>query len=1054
MRNTFTLSPCRIGWLCRLLCAAFVVMATTGYGGTARPSLSSGALLNRVFSTADKPVKGTIRDENGGTLAGVSVVEKGTTNGTITDQDGKFSLTVQGEGAVLSVSFIGFVPKEITVGNQSTIDLVMSQDIKQLSEVVVTALGVKREEKSLGYSVQKVSGAAIQTVKGTNLATSLTGKISGLWVKNSTEFNEAPTLDLRGETPLLVIDGVPYVNISLKNLNQDDIESIDVLKGPTAAALYGSRGGSGAVIVTTKRGAAGKGLSVTVNSNNMFNAGFLMLPKVQHSYSAGLGSAYSPTDYIWGAKLDNGTMANQWNPITKQMEVSELRSVGKNNFRDFLVPGLISNNNVSITQTGENGSFRVSMSHIYNKGQYPNLKSNTTSFNVSGEMKVGEKFRLNSQVGYNRITAPQVAGSGYDAQGYIYNILIWMGPEYDLSLYKNNYWITPDVKQNWHYNAWYDNPYMMAYEKLNGIEENKMNASFTATLDLFEGAKILVRPGFDLYQNNETHRNPPGILSTRGWDASGLYSIAKRNGYSFNGDAFFTYNKTFGKLGIDALAGGTIFKYDNNYLYSATRSGLLIPGYYSLNNSVERPDVSVVDPNTAATNPRFRKQVNSLLGKISLAYNNTFFLDVTGRNDWSSSMPAKTNSYFYPSVGASVVVSEFFQSLPDWLDFWKVRGSWTLAKSDLGVYATNNTYSTSTGVWSGLNSAAYPGTIINATDVVAETNRTWEIGTAAYFLKKRFKLDIAYFNKYNYNIQTSAAISQASGFNNTLINIDQTYVRKGMEVSLDANILKKGDWQWDATANWSYNHRYFKALDPQYSAKNNWTKAGGRTDTYTGATWLRDPQGNLIHQANGLTQASTYSSLYGYTDPKFIWGLANTVRYKRFTLSAAFDGRIGGFLNNYTSYKMWDTGAHPDSDNEWRYDEVVNKNKSFVGKGVVVTSGSATYDNMGNITSDTREYAPNTTKVSYETYARRYGDGTRGVTNATFFKLRELSIGYSLPPSFAKYVGAKSASISFTGQNVWMWTKDFRFADPDKANDTQLTSPSVRYVGGNIQLTF
>ncbi|HWV32734.1 MAG TPA: carboxypeptidase-like regulatory domain-containing protein, partial [Dyadobacter sp.] len=482
MRNTFTLSPCRIGWLCRLLCAAFVVMATTGYGGTARPSLSSGALLNRVFSTADKPVKGTIRDENGGTLAGVSVVEKGTTNGTITDQDGKFSLTVQGEGAVLSVSFIGFVPKEITVGNQSTIDLVMSQDIKQLSEVVVTALGVKREEKSLGYSVQKVSGAAIQTVKGTNLATSLTGKISGLWVKNSTEFNEAPTLDLRGETPLLVIDGVPYVNISLKNLNQDDIESIDVLKGPTAAALYGSRGGSGAVIVTTKRGAAGKGLSVTVNSNNMFNAGFLMLPKVQHSYSAGLGSAYSPTDYIWGAKLDNGTMANQWNPITKQMEVSELRSVGKNNFRDFLVPGLISNNNVSITQTGENGSFRVSMSHIYNKGQYPNLKSNTTSFNVSGEMKVGEKFRLNSQVGYNRITAPQVAGSGYDAQGYIYNILIWMGPEYDLSLYKNNYWITPDVKQNWHYNAWYDNPYMMAYEKLNGIEENKMNASFTATL--------------------------------------------------------------------------------------------------------------------------------------------------------------------------------------------------------------------------------------------------------------------------------------------------------------------------------------------------------------------------------------------------------------------------------------------------------------------------------------------------------------------------------------------------------------------------------------------
>jgi TonB-linked SusC/RagA family outer membrane protein len=1008
-------------------------------------------LIIPMLSFAQGQIKGVVKDDKGVGLPGVNILLKASTNGTITDTDGKYSLTAPSDGTLV-FSFIGYAPQEVKIDGRTQIDISLKEDDQKLDEVIVTALGVKREEKSLGYSVQKVSGASIQTVKGVNLATSLTGKVSGLWVKNSTEFNEAPSMLLRGETPLLVIDGVPYANISLKNLNQDDIESIDVLKGPTAAALYGSRGGSGAVIVTTKRGGKGKGLSISVNSNNMFNAGFLMLPENQHSYSAGLGSTYSPTDYVWGGKLDNGTMANQWNPITKKMEVSELLSVGKNNFNDFLVPGVISNNNVSIAQTGENGSFRVSASHTYNKGQYPNLKSNNTSFNVSGEMKLGNKFTLASQVGYNRLTAPQVAGSGYDAQGYIYNIIMWMGPEYNLASYKDNYWLTPNVKQNWLYNAWYDNPYMMAYEKLNGIEENKMNASFTATLDLFEGAKILVRPGFDLYQNNETRRNPPGILSTRGWDASGLYSIAKRNGYSFNGDAFMTYNKTIGKLGIDALAGGTIYKFDNNYLYSSTRSGLIIPGYYSLNNSVERPNVSVVDPVFGVSNPR--KQVNSLLGKLSLAYDNIFFLDVTGRNDWSSTMPSNTNSYFYPSAGASVVVSEFFNTLPSWLDFWKVRGSWTLAKSDLGVYATNNTYSTAIGVWNGLNTASYPGTIIDATNVIAETNRTWEIGTAAYFFKKRFKLDVAYFNKYNYNIQTSAAISQASGFNSTLINIDQTYVRKGMEISLDATVLRQGDWQWDATANWSYNHRYFKSLDPKFSAKNNWTKEGGRTDTYTGATWLRDPQGNLIHQANGLTQASSYNSLYGYNDPKFIWGLSNTVRYKQFTFNAAFDGRIGGLLYNYSSYKMWDTGSHPDSDNNWRYDEVVKKDKSYVGQGVVVTSGTVAFDNFGNITSDTRVYGPNTTKVSYETYARRYGDGTRGVTNATFFKLRELSLGYTLPVSVAKFIGAKSASVSFTGQNVWMWTKDFRFADPDKANDSQLTSPSVRYVGGNIQLTF
>ncbi|HEV7381163.1 MAG TPA: carboxypeptidase-like regulatory domain-containing protein, partial [Dyadobacter sp.] len=533
MRISTKFLPGPNGWVHRLLCMVFVILASAGYGIANPRWVASKITLNAVLPTIDKTVKGTIKDETGSVLAGVSVVEKGTTNGTITNQDGTFSLSVRNEGAVLSFSFIGFASQEIAVGNQSAFELVMAQDTKLLDEAIIQGpLGMKLQEKALGYAVQKIGGDAIQTVKGVNLATSLTGKVAGLWVKNSTEFNEAPALDLRGETPLLVIDGIPYVNISLKNLNQDDIESIDVLKGPTAAALYGSRGGSGAVIVTTKRGAAGKGLSVSVNSNNMFNAGFLMLPEAQSSYSAGLGSAYSPTDYIWGAKLDNGTMASQWNPISKQMEMAELRSIGKDNFRDFLVPGLISNNNVSISQTGENGSFRVSVGHIYNKGQYPNLKSNNTTFNVSGEMKVGEKFKLNSQLGYNRLTAPQVAGSGYDAQGYIYNILVWMGPEYRLSDYKDNYWLTPNLKQNWLYNAWYDNPYLMAYEKLNGVEENKMNASFTATLDLFEGAKLIVRPGFDLYQNNETRRNPPGILSTRGWDAAGLYSIVKKNGYS------------------------------------------------------------------------------------------------------------------------------------------------------------------------------------------------------------------------------------------------------------------------------------------------------------------------------------------------------------------------------------------------------------------------------------------------------------------------------------------------------------------------------------------
>lgn len=1015
------------------------------------PTKKAGLLLLAVIClfgsslfAQDRTVSGTVTDlANGQTLPGVTVKVKNTNTATYTDADGKYTLAVSSADAVLVFSYLGYKTLEEPAGTRTSVNAGLSADDRLLDEVVVTALGVKREERALGYATQKLGGETLNTVKGTNVATSMTGKVAGLWVRNSTEFNEAPTMLLRGETPLLVIDGVPYGNMNLGNIPQDDIESIDVLKGPTAAALYGSRGGGGAVIVTTKKGAKGKGLQVTFNSNNMMNAGFLMLPEVQTSYSAGLGGVYSPTDYVWGAKLDAGVMANQWNPVTKQMEVRELTSAGKNNFRDFLQTGLVSNNNLSIAQSGENGSFRISLNHILDKGQYPNLKANAINFNVSGEMKLSDKLNITSSMGINRKQAPQTFGGGYNDQGYIYNILVWMGPEYDLSLYKDNYWVIPNEQQNWHYTAWYDNPYIMAYEKLRGIEQTKMNSNFSINYKLFPGAKLLIRPGFDLYQNADERRNPPNILSNRGWDAAGMYSLAKATGWSFNGDAILMYEKTLGDFGLDLLGGGTIYTYVDDNLSSSTRGGITIPGWYSLNNSVERANVS-----TSIS----RKQVNSLFGKASFSYLNAVFLDVTGRNDWSSTMPKYSRSYFYPSVGGSLVLSEFID-MPKAVDFLKLRGSWTVAKSDLSVYATNQAYSTTLADWLPYNSAAYPTTIRDGV-VNAQTRRTWEAGFSAYFLKKRFKFDAAYFNRYLYNIQSSATISSASGFTSTLINIQETTVRKGLELTLEAAAVKKENFNWDIVANWSNYQTYLKDLDPVYSADNAWTKSGNRTDVYTNRPWLTDNNGNLIHGTNGLPVRSNYSYLIGYQNPKFVWGLANNFKYKNFTAALSFDGRVGGLMYNYTSYKMYDTGSHPDTDNQYRYDEVVNKNRSYVGQGVKITGGTVTYDNYGKITSDTREYAPNDTKVSYQSYARSYGDGTLGWADATFLKLREVALGYRLPASAAKYVGAKSASVSLTGQNVWLWTKEFRFSDPDKADDTDLTSPSMRYVGLNLQLTF
>ncbi|MBC9797349.1 carboxypeptidase-like regulatory domain-containing protein [Sinomicrobium weinanense] len=455
-------------------------------------------------------IKGQVTSaDDGMPLPGVSVLLKGSAIGTVTDLDGHYEIEVPDEQSVLVFTYIGFAQAEEVVGSRTTVDIAMREDVQQLENVVVTALGIKREEKKLGYSVQRIDGEDVQKVKTVDVATALTGKVAGLWIQNSTEFDQAPDIRLRGgsSNPLLVVDGIPYGNMSLREIASDDIESMDVLKGATASALYGSRGSGGAIIITTKSGGNG----ISVNSNNMMFAGYLALPKVQHSYSAGIGGEYNSIDYVWGNKLDAGVMREQWNPETKQMEEMELTSRGRNNFKNFLEPGFIANNNISFARSGDIGSIRTSLTHVYNKGQYPNLRLNRLNANVVGKLKLGDDFELQGNVGYNRSTAPQTTGAGYGDQGFIYQILMWTGPEYDLKKYRD-YWVVPDQQQNWHYKAWYDNPYLIAYEKLNGVERNMTNINLTSTYKPFSGAKITARVGYDFYSDETTRRTLPGLI--------------------------------------------------------------------------------------------------------------------------------------------------------------------------------------------------------------------------------------------------------------------------------------------------------------------------------------------------------------------------------------------------------------------------------------------------------------------------------------------------------------------------------------------------------------
>lgn len=1014
---------------------------------------STQGVKKEVIGQQKRTINGKITDEQGLPVIGANILEKGTTNGTITDKDGNFTLNVE-EDAVLRVSYIGYTTQDVTTQGLSSVNVILKEDTEALEEVVVTALGVKREEKSLGYAVQNVTGTSLQTVKGVDMTTSLTGKVAGLLVKNTTEFNARSDIEMRGEEPLLVINGVPYGNMGLRDIPADEIEDITTLKGATAAALYGARGSAGAIMITTKRGKE-KGLSIEFNSNTMFRAGWVAIPKTQTSYGHGLNGEIAD-DYVWGPKLDIGNTAIQWNPITKQEEEMPLVSSGKNNFRNFLESGLITNNSISITQTGENGFFRTNLNYVYNKGQYPNQKLDMINYTLSGEMKLGDKFSVESQMGYMRSTSPQIWGGGYDNQGYIYQILMWTGPDYDIRQYRD-YWITPYEEQNWLYTAWYDNPYLIAYEKLLGLEENKLNASLTMNYQILKDLKLIFRNGYDFYKDEDELRNPAGIYSTRGtkisdvswgWSGKGMYGMNQRWGYSINSDLMLSYNKTVGKVDFDLLGGASIYSYKNRNQGSRTVNGLAVPGWYSLANAVPSSAAGVNSIETIFGAEA--RQINSLYGKLSIGWNNAVYVDITGRNDWSSTQPKEERSYFYPSVAGSVILSEFFRN-PSWLGMWKVRGAWTIAKSPLGVYDNNLSYSVSDS-W-GYLSASYPSNLIDANLLPSET-RTWEFGSAAYFFGKRLYVDIAYFDKLYYNQQIKQDLSPSSGFEKTLINTAETYARRGIELTVSGDIISNKDFRWNSMLNYSSQHRYYVDIDPVYSKKNQWTQTGKRLDYYaeTGKA-LRDPQGNIIHTADGNVWLSEYKQLYGYKDPDFTFGFVNSLTYHDWTLSISIDGRIGGLMDNYIYGKMFETGSSPETDTQYRYDEVVNGAK-YIGEGVKVVSGAATYDTNGNIIDDTRQYAPNDIEVSYQEYMRLWGNAWENrIHEQTFVKLRELSLTYNLPTKLLSKTFINNASLSLTGQNLLLWTKDFKYSDPDVGTE-DMNAPSQRMLGFNIRIGF
>lgn len=1022
-------------------------------------------------------ITGRVTDEQQEAVIGANIIEKGTTNGVITDLDGNFSIMVS-DDAVLQISYVGYLNQEIVIGESTFLDIMLKEELQSLDEFVVTALGIKKEKAKVAYAVQEIKGENMVKARESNALSGLTGKIAGLQIANSPNLYGNPEISLRGVTPLIVIDGIPIDSDSW-NLSSDDIESFSVLKGPAASVLYGSRGKNGAIQITTKRGGnTTKKYSVEFNSSTMVETSFLTIPEVQQIYGSGQNGKYSYGDgtpggggindnsfYIWGPKLDvfnpntpsgyNETI--QWDspidPVTGQRIPTALRSKGKDNLYNFLETGLLSTNNIAVNARFEKGDLRFSATHVNEKGMVPNSKINITTFNVSGGIDLTDKLRLETNMTYNRQYTPNYPDLTYNPMNFIYSVYLWAGPEIDISDFKD-YWVEgrEGLQQKWYENTFYNNPYFIAYEKLQGYYRNNTYGSVSAKYTFSPGIQLSLRTHVNTYSLFRDWKFPYSLKSGDAYKQKGAYEERQEDFFENNTDALLTVDKDFwGDFNFSSISGGNYRTYTFRQLNGRT-SSLNVPGWYNLSNSAAQ-----LQP----TNELNRKRVMSFYGTGEISYKRAYFLNFSGRWDKSSTLPVKKNNYFYPSVGASIILSRAI-TLPNIISFLKIRGSWAKVGSDLGIYQTSPVYSEyspvhgNSRVWNGMRSLYYATQEYNPL-LEPEFSSSFEVGSEMNFFANRLGFDVSYFESIDGPQIFELPLSPSTGKTSRQVN-GREYKRTGWELVLHGSPLRNPDGlNWDMTVNWSTFKRILNKIYGDQT-KLDYISIGERADAMYYRVTEKSPDGQVVFE-NGFPKynPSTIRTKLGYYNPDWSIGVINSFSYKNYKLSFQFDGRIGGTVFSEVNGLLWESGRHEGSVNQWRDD--YNEGKvNYIGKGVKVISGELKRDGEGNIISDTRQFAENDVPISYFDYVQNWharGCQEANMFDRTFFKLREATFTYTIPKHIIDRTFLSQASISLVGRNLLYFSK-FKYTDLDAVTGKSdgLQTPSVRRFGFNLNVTF
>ncbi len=1047
-------------------------------------------------------------EEDGEPVIGASVIVKGTSLGTVTDVNGRFELSGLPPSATrLLISYISLMAKEVAIAPQVSVTL--KSDTHLLDEVVVTALGISREKKALGYTAQEVKQNALVQGKDNNLLNSLSGKIAGVRITNTQGDVGSSRIVIRGETsiagenqPLFIVDGIPVDNSQLNarssgrdfknaiaDLNPEDIKTLTVLKGPNAAALYGARAAHGAIVITTKGGdKRQKGIGITLHSSTQVSF-VATLPEFQNLFGQGAGGRFSyvdgkgagvndGVDESWGPRLDIGLLIPQFDsPLDADgNRVATPWVSHPNNVRDYFRMGISTNSGISVARGDDKYQFRVGYNYEKQVSIVPDAGTNKTNISLNTDYHLAKWIVVGATANYIVYTAPSLPGSATPSGSNVRSNspmlqFLWFGRQVDTNSLKADY------TRNWN-SSYYDNPFWSASYNTQSQERHRLVGDLHAEFRLTDGLNVRFRTSTDWYNDRRKSKvkwGSAGAGSPYGSYAEDAYTVKENNT-----EVLATYIKQLNKnWGIDALLGFNVRnkQYENNY-QAAPR--LAVADLYTLTNSRD-PLIS--------SNDFYRLRQYGLYGSIQLDYRRWAFLNITGRNDWSSTLPVDNNSYFYPSVTASVLLSEAFGWRSKAVNYLKIRGGWSQVGADANPYQLATVFTSETA-FNG-NPLQSSSTIGMNPNLKPEKTSSIEAGFEAAFWDNRLYLDFTYYKTDSRNQILKLATTAASGYTSQVRNAGHIRNR-GYEIQLGAvPIQTSKGFRWNLDLNYGANSSKVVKLDDEglitsyqlYSSGIQILASVGEAyGTLFGTSYVRDANGNVVVDANGLPKISTTNKTLGKFTPDWTGGISNTFSYRSLSLSFLIDASVGGSIFSNTNKTGKYTGVLANTlsgrDAEhgglWYYTDAIGNNVrlsespsysvSSDGLYYAQVNGQSTrvYQDGIMVEGVTESGSKNEEVVSAEKYYHRiYSIAEANVYDASYVKLREVALSYRLPRLWTQKLHLQEASVTLTGRNLWTIYKSVPNIDPESALTTgnaqgveAYSLPTTRSFGVNLSVKF